>query len=54
MMRVNKFNIHWQIFRCEARMMANPEDKILDILRLLDKNACILNYFRVVNWFLMR
>ena len=53
MMRVNKFNIHWQIVRCEARMMANPEDKIQHILRFLDKNPCIQNYYRVLNWFQM-
>ena len=53
MMRVNKFNIHWQIVRCEAKMMANPEDKIQHILRFLDKNPCIQNYYRVLNWFQM-
>lgn len=50
-MRVNKFNIHWQIARCEAKMLASVDDKCQHVLRFLDQNPCIQNYYRVLNWF---
>ena len=50
-MRVNKFNIHWQIARCEAKMLASVNDKCQHVLRFLDQNPCIQNYYRVLNWF---
>ena len=51
MMHVNKFNIHWQIARCEAKMLASVDDKCQHVLRFLDQNPCIQNYYRVLNWF---
>lgn len=50
-MHVNKFNIHWQIARCEAKMLASVDDKCQHVLRFLDQNPCIQNYHRVLVWF---
>lgn len=51
--RANKFNIHWQIVRTNARDIKDVDDKISFVLRFLNKNKNIHNYGRVHNWLKM-
>lgn len=51
--KANKFNIHWQIVRADARDIKDVDDKISFVLRFLNKNKNIHNYGRVHNWLKM-
>tara|TARA_R110000824_G_scaffold1445_3_gene7292 strand:- start:3867 stop:4271 length:405 start_codon:yes stop_codon:yes gene_type:complete len=53
MKRVNKFNIHWQLVRVNARAVKNVEDKIRFVINFLYENQNIHNYGRVYNWLKM-
>jgi hypothetical protein len=50
---VNKFNIHWQIVRVDARKIKDPAKKIEFVLQFLDKHKNVHNYGRVLNWIKM-
>ncbi len=52
-MKTNKFNIHWQLVRLEAKGIKNPRDKLNHVLKFLDDNPNQHNYNRVINWVLM-
>ena len=49
-MKINKFNIRWQIVRVRARKLKNPKDKIELVLKFLKANNNIYNLGRVLNW----
>ena len=49
-MRVNKFNIDWQIARTKARKIKDVDQKIKFVISFLDNNKCIQNHHRVMNW----
>lgn len=49
-MKVNKFNIHWQITRVEAKKIKDPKDKIAHVMLFLDSFPNYYNYYRVLNW----
>jgi hypothetical protein len=51
--QVNKFNIHWQIVRTNARDIKDVDDKISYVIEFLNKNKNIHNYGRVHNWLKM-
>jgi hypothetical protein len=51
--QANKFNIHWQIVRANARDLKDVNDKISYVLKFLNKNKNIHNYGRVHNWLRM-
>ena len=48
--RVNKFNIHWQIVRTQAKAIKSVKDKIQHVLSFLEENPNHHNYIRVLNW----
>ena len=48
--RVNKFNIHWQIVRTQAKAIKSVKDKIQHVLSFLEENPNHHNYVRVLNW----
>lgn len=50
---VNKFNIHWQIVRTNARTIKDINNKIDYVLGFLNANKNIHNYGRVLNWLRM-
>lgn len=52
-MRVDKFNISWQIVRAKARNIKNVDDKIKYIVNFLNKEKNIHNFGRVINWLKM-
>lgn len=49
----NKFNIHWQVARVNARGIKDPVEKLEYVIRFLDDNPNINNYDRVLNWVVM-
>ena len=49
--RVNKFNIHWQIARVQAKAIKSIKDKINHVITFLEENPNHHNYIRVINWF---
>ena len=49
----NKFNIHWQIVRVNARDIKCTTEKILYVMHFLNDNKNIYNYDRVMNWLKM-
>lgn len=49
-MKVNKFNIHWQIVRVKARSISDIDDKLNFVLTFLDQNKNVFNFHRVRNW----
>tara|TARA_R110002110_G_scaffold205952_1_gene418093 strand:- start:157 stop:594 length:438 start_codon:yes stop_codon:yes gene_type:complete len=51
--QANKFNIHWQIVRTNARDIKDVDDKISYVIEFLNKNKNIHNYGRVHNWLKM-
>ena len=51
--QANKFNIHWQIVRTNARDIKDVDDKISYVIKFLNKNKNIHNYDRVHNWLKM-
>lgn len=51
--RANKFNIHWQIVRTQARDIKDPDQKIGHVMKHLNANKNIHNYGRVHNWLKM-
>ena len=51
--QANKFNIHWQIVRTNARDIKDVDDKISYVIKFLNKNKNIHNYGRVHNWLKM-
>jgi hypothetical protein len=51
--RTNKFNIHWQIVRTQARDIKDPDAKIKHVLNHLNSNKNIHNFGRVHNWLKM-
>ena len=52
-MRINKFNIGWQIVRVQARSIKNIDKKIEHVMTFLNKNKNVHNYGRVLNWMKM-
>ena len=52
-MKVNKFNIHWQIVRVDAKSIKKVDEKIKFIINFLNSNKNIHNYERVLNWLKM-
>ena len=52
-MRVNKFNIHWQIVRVKARSKKNICEKIKYVMDFYEENKNYHNYKRVLNWLQM-
>tara|TARA_R100000008_G_C3524481_1_gene135811 strand:+ start:240 stop:644 length:405 start_codon:yes stop_codon:yes gene_type:complete len=52
-MRVNKFNIDWQIVRTDARAVKDVDKKIAFVLKFLNKERNVYNYWRVHNWLKM-
>jgi hypothetical protein len=53
MATANKFNIHWQIIRTEARKIKDVQKKIAFVVKFLNDNKNIHNYGRVHNWLKM-
>jgi len=53
MAKTNKFNIHWQIVRTNARDIKDVDKKIQYVIRFLNANKNIHNYERVMNWLKM-
>lgn len=51
--RANKFNIHWQIVRTQARDIKDPDAKIKHVMNHLNANKNIHNFGRVHNWLKM-
>jgi hypothetical protein len=51
--RANKFNIHWQIVRTQARDIKDPDAKIKHVMNHLNSNKNIHNFGRVHNWLKM-
>lgn len=47
---MNKFNIHWQIVRVNARDLKDVGDKIDYVKRFIVKHPNIFNFDRVMNW----
>jgi hypothetical protein len=52
-MSVNKFNIHWQLVRVQAKKMKEPDEKISHVLGFLKKHPTKENHGRVLNWMRM-
>lgn len=50
MSKVNKFNIHWQIARLQAKELSEASEKVSLVLRFLVENPNSHNYERVLNW----
>ena len=48
--RTNKFNIHWQIVRADAKDIKNPDEKLSFVLSFLNKHKSKENFDRVRNW----
>ncbi len=46
----NKFNIHWQLVRTNARDIKDVTEKIEYVLNFLDGHANKHNFKRVLNW----
>lgn len=53
MSSVNKFNIHWQIVRVDAKAIKDPQSKIDYVMKYLNDNKNKHNYSRVYNWLRM-
>jgi len=51
--QINKFNIHWQIVRVNARAIKVASQKIKYVMEFLRENKNIHNYGRVLNWLQM-
>lgn len=51
--RANKFNIHWQIVRTQARGIKDPDQKISHVMKHLNSNKNVHNFGRVHNWLKM-
>lgn len=51
--RANKFNIHWQIVRTQARDIKDTDSKIKHVMKYLESNKNIHNFGRVHNWLKM-
>jgi len=49
-MKVNKFNLQWQIVRLQARELKDVELKIVHVIQFLQHNKNVHNYERVMNW----
>lgn len=49
----NKFNIHWQIVRVEARAFRKVDEKLIHVMEFLEFNRNKYNYDRVLNWLKM-
>jgi hypothetical protein len=47
---MNKFNIHWQIVRVNARKLKDVGEKIDYVKRFIVKHPNIFNFDRVMNW----
>lgn len=52
-MTVNKFNIHWQLVRVQAKKMKTPDEKISHVMSYLNKHPTKENHGRVLNWMRM-
>ena len=52
-MAVNKFNIHWQLTRVQAKKLKDPDEKISHVLGFLKKHPTQENHGRVLNWMRM-
>lgn len=48
--RTNKFNIHWQIVRADAKDIKDPDKKLSFVLSFLNKHKSKENFDRVRNW----
>lgn len=48
--RANKFNIHWQIVRTQARDIKDPTKKLNHVMDYLNNNKNVHNFGRVSNW----
>lgn len=46
----NKFNIHWQIVRVDARHEKDPKKKLKIVLKFLETYPNIHNFDRILNW----
>ena len=46
----NKFNIHWQLVRTNARGIKDVTEKIEYVLNFMDGNPNKYNFKRVLNW----
>lgn len=51
--KTNKFNIHWQIIRTNAKGIKNPDEKLKYVLNFLEKNRSPENFDRILNWIKM-
>lgn len=51
--KANKFNIHWQLVRTQARDIKDPDEKINHVMKHLNGNKNVHNYGRVHNWLKM-
>lgn len=47
---MNKFNIHWQIVRVNARKIKNVSEKIDYVKVFIVNHPNVYNYDRVMNW----
>lgn len=52
-MKVNKFNLNWQLVRLNAKSIKDPSQKVNMVLDFLNKNANPYNFERVLNWLKM-
>jgi len=52
-MKTNKFNIHWQITRVNAKSLKDVRQKVDYVMDFLYSNKNIHNYNRVMNWLKM-
>ena len=52
-MTVNKFDIHWQLVRVQAKKMKTPDEKIHHVLSFLKNHPTKENHGRVLNWMRM-
>jgi len=48
--RTNKFNIHWQIARVDAKAIKDPKAKLEFVLAFLKTYPSVENFDRVLNW----
>lgn len=48
--KANKFNIHWQIVRTQARDIKDPSKKLHHVMSYLNAHKNQHNYGRVLNW----
>lgn len=52
-MRSNKFNIHWQVVRVNARAIKDVSAKVAFVIDWYNTNQNVHNYDRVSNWLKM-